>query len=97
MVVNILQECVASNGKNQLQTNGLQSKFIIVNYQIITQALAAVTKQENNARTANDDYCRNGHPREGNTYTRADGRRECYMCSRARDRIRYNTVNPRKP
>lgn len=59
--------------------------------------LEAVTQQENNARTANDTYCRNSHLREGNTYIRPDGRRECYMCNRARDRVRYNTVNPRKP
>lgn len=52
--------------------------------------LEAVTQTENNARTADPDFCRNGHPRADNTYTRkSDGRHECRECGRIRGRERY--------
>jgi hypothetical protein len=33
------------------------------------------------------ETCRNGHERKGNTYLRADGRKECSLCRRERKRL----------
>lgn len=50
--------------------------------------LEAVSQQENNARTADPNFCRNGHPRI-ETYVRKDGTIECRVCYRIRNNRAY--------